>query len=149
MAKRPARPFWEQPLAALTQAEWEALCDRCGRCCLHKFEDVDTGRLYYTRIVCRLFDATRCSCSRYGERQKLMPDCVSLGRDDDFAWLPESCAYRRRAEGRPLARWHPLITGDPESVHRARISLRNRELTPEGCQALDDWEGHIVHWIRI
>ena len=146
----PARPFWEKPLADLTQAEWEALCDRCGRCCLHKFEDEDTGRLYYTRIVCRLFDQERCGCKRYPERKRLVDDCVSLRPDhpEDFAWLPESCAYRRRAEGRPLARWHPLVSGDPESVHHAGISVRDRQLTRESRRAFAQWEDHIVRWIR-
>ena len=114
--------FWEtKTLAEMTPAEWESLCDGCGLCCLIRFEDEDTGEVIPTRVHCQLFDPERCRCSSYETRRETVPDCVQLtpGNIADLPWMPLSCAYRRLHEGRGLASWHPLVSGDPESVHRA------------------------------
>jgi uncharacterized cysteine cluster protein YcgN (CxxCxxCC family) len=122
--------FWERfPLEELPPDEWEALCDGCAKCCLLKLEDEDTGEVAYTNVACRLLDLATCRCGNYRLRRQLVRGCVKLDRDnldEVLAWMPESCAYRRVHEGRGLAAWHPLISGDPASVHRAGVSLRGR-----------------------
>ena len=139
--------FWERyPLSKLTPQEWEALCDGCGKCCLNKLEDADTGDVYFTNIACRLFDDATCRCANYAVRKRIVPECVVLTPDtiDDVSyWMPFSCAYRRLNEGRGLADWHPLVSGDPDSVHRAGISMRGRTLG-EMDVPQDDWEDHII-----
>jgi len=111
----------------MNHEEWESLCDGCGRCCLHKLQDEEDGRVYYTRAACSLLDVQSCRCKDYANREKLMPDCLQLSVDNAqyFDWLPETCAYRLLAEGEPLPKWHPLITGDPDSVVKAGISVRD------------------------
>ena len=124
MAKR---PFWEaKSLREMTVSEWESLCDGCGLCCLIRFEDEDTGEITPTRVACRLFDSDRCRCTDYAGRKTHVPDCIKLtpGNLDALPWMPLSCAYRRLHEAKPLPRWHPLITGDAESVHAAGVSVR-------------------------
>ncbi len=119
-------PFWEtKTLAELTQAEWEALCDGCGKCCLHKLEDEDTGELFHTNVACRLLDLATGRCSRYADRFRWVPDCMSLTPAGvrRVRWLPRTCAYRLRAEGQPLPDWHPLRTGDPNSTRLAGASM--------------------------
>lgn len=143
--------FWEHyPLAALTPAEWEALCDGCGRCCLHKLEYEDTGEIAYTGIACRLLDLGTARCSDYPGRRKQVPDCVQLtpATLDSINWLPATCAYRRVHEGRGLPRWHPLISHDPETVRKAGISVIGRVL-PETVVDEDDYDEHVVRWIRM
>ena len=125
--KASARPFWEEKeLTEMSRAEWESLCDGCGKCCLLKVEDDDTGEVTPTNIACRLLDLKSCQCSSYRTRKAHVPDCVRLTADkiETFTWLPRTCAYRLIAEGDTLPDWHPLISGDPESVHRAEISVR-------------------------
>ncbi len=119
-------PFWERPLAELDRGEWEALCDGCGRCCLHKLEDADTGVLYPTNVACQLLDRRNGQCLDYANRMKRVSDCVRLDPAslDRLDWLPETCAYRLRAAGEPLREWHYLISGDRESVHQAGQSTR-------------------------
>ncbi len=123
-----SKEFWkEKRLSQMSHDEWESLCDGCGRCCLHKLEDEDDGQIYYTRAACSLLDVSSCRCKDYGNRETLMPDCIQLSveKAEYFNWLPETCAYRLLAEGEPLPEWHPLITGDPDSVIRAGISVRD------------------------
>ena len=119
-------PFWEKPLASLTRSEWESLCDGCGKCCLHKVEDADTGDVYPTNVACKLLDRHSGFCSNYRGRHAYVPDCVRLtaGKVGQLPWLPSTCAYRLRAEGKPLPGWHHLISGDRETVHTAGISVR-------------------------
>ena len=145
MSLRPR--FWEDiPLSQMTSEEWEALCDGCGKCCLNKLEDADTGEVFFTRIACRLFDDSTCRCANYAIRKTIVPECVVLKPetlDEISYWMPKSCAYRRLNEGRKLAKWHPLVSGDPESVHRAKRSVKDRTV-PETQVPEDDWEDYII-----
>lgn len=136
-------PFWEKPLASLDRAEWEALCDGCGKCCAHKLEDEDTGAVVATNIGCRLLDLHSAQCKDYRRRRLYVPDCIRLTlRDvDRFAWLPPTCAYVLRADGQPLPDWHYLLTGDRESVHEAGASIRGRLISEDHA---GDFEDHIL-----
>ncbi len=136
-----ARPFWEtKSLADMDVAEWESLCDGCGLCCLIRFEDEDTGEIVPTRVACRLFDSDSCRCGDYATRRRQVPDCIQLtpGNIDKLPWMPLSCAYRRLHEGRGLADWHPLVSGDPESVHAAGVSVRGQTINEMSLDDLDD-----------
>lgn len=141
-------PFWKKPLEALTRSEWEQLCDGCGRCCLVKLEDEDTGLIHYTDVACRLLEAGTCRCRNYGRRRERVPDCVKLTPEavQTISWLPPTCAYRLRAEGRDLPWWHPLVSGDPELVHETGVSVRGRIGASEQDVALDDLPDHIASW---
>ena len=122
-------PYWERKaLDQMSVEEWEGLCDGCAKCCLHKLEDIDTGELAFTNVACRLLDIGACSCGSYERRNALVPDCVVLNPKNvgELVWMPSTCAYRLLAEGKPLPHWHPLVSGDPDSVHRAGISVRGR-----------------------
>lgn len=123
-----SQAFWkEKKLHELNDQEWEALCDGCGRCCLHKLEDIDTGQLHYTRLACKLLDVDTCRCRQYDERFTHIPDCVSLKQDlyQNIQWLPSSCAYRLLAEGKDLPDWHYLVSGDRQSIEIAGISVKH------------------------
>jgi hypothetical protein len=138
--------FWELPLRELTRPEWEALCDGCGKCCLNKLEDEDTGEVELTRVACRLLDGSTCQCSKYATRHDYVPECIVLTPASivkNLYWLPRTCAYRLRHENRPLPSWHHLLSGDPEAVHRAGASVRGETLS-EVEVADEDWEDHII-----
>lgn len=141
-----APEFWRnKTLAELNQEEWEALCDGCGRCCLHKLEDEDTGEIAYTRVVCHLLDLATCRCSRYAERTRWVLDCLDLRKDfQQFHWLPATCAYRLLAEGKNLPVWHPLLTGTAESVHSAGKSVRHFAVSEREVEDLDDMEEYVI-----
>jgi uncharacterized cysteine cluster protein YcgN (CxxCxxCC family) len=139
-------PFWKtKRLHEMTREEWESLCDGCGRCCLHKLRDEDTNALSFTNVACRLLDLDSCRCSDYARRQRRVPDCVGLTPEalQEIDWLPPTCAYRRLRDGLDLAWWHPLVSGDPNTVHEAGVSVRGRAITERRAGAL---EAHIVDW---
>ncbi|MEQ6248843.1 YcgN family cysteine cluster protein [Sulfitobacter sp. HNIBRBA3233] len=142
-----ASRFWERkPLKKLNSREWEALCDGCGKCCLNKLEDEDTGEVALTNVACRLLDDGSCRCSQYDIRHQFVPDCIVMtpeNIDEHAYWMPQTCAYRLLWQGKPLPEWHPLLTGTPESVHRAGVSMRGRTVS-EWETAFEDWEDHII-----
>ncbi len=126
------KPFWkEKTLIEMTKQEWESLCDGCGRCCLEKLEDSETREVFYTSVTCKLFDTWACRCICYKERNILMPDCLEMIPSEigTIQWLPKTCAYRRIYEGHDLFWWHPLVSGDAETVHKAGISVRNKVIS--------------------
>lgn len=136
-----AAPFWRtKSLAEMNDMEWESLCDGCGRCCLFKLEDEDTGELAFTAVACRLLDLGTCRCTRYAERRRHIPECLDL-RDGftRFDWLPATCAYRRLAEGKDLPSWHPLLTGRAESVREAGISVHDFAVRETEVERIDDY----------
>lgn len=136
-------PFWERPLETLDRGQWEALCDGCGQCCLHKVEDADTGEIFHTNVACKLLDLKTARCSDYAHRRKSVPDCLTLNFRNAGAleWLPQSCAYRLRAEGQPLPEWHYLVCGDRDAVHRAGMSVAGKVISETVAGPL---EHHIV-----
>ena len=139
--------FWETvPLKKLNPKEWEALCDGCGKCCLNKLEDPDTGEVALTRIACRLLDNESCHCAQYDIRKQFVPECIVMtpGNIQDHAyWMPETCAYRLLWENKSLHDWHPLISGSSETVHAAGVSVRGMTI-PEFEVPEDEWEDHII-----
>jgi uncharacterized protein len=137
------KPFWEKPLAELDRGQWEALCDGCGRCCLHKLEDEDTGMLYATNVACKLLDRSAGQCSDYGNRKSIVSDCVVLDARNlgKLEWLPETCAYRLRAKGEPLPQWHHLISGSRDTVHEVGQSTRGWTVSETD---VDDLEAHVT-----
>ena len=140
-----APPFWQtKTLAQMSRAEWEQLCDGCGRCCLHKLRD-EHGAIHFTNVACRLLDARTCGCRHYDERVRHVPDCVQLTPDNLTAidWLPPTCAYRLLSEGKALPDWHRLVSGDPERVHTAGASVRGRAVDERRAGPL---EHHVVDW---
>lgn len=148
-AAKPA-PFWEvKPLAELTSEEWESLCDGCAKCCLVRLEDEEDGTVYTTRLHCQLLDAKSCRCRDYSNRLEVVPDCFKLTPENlsSVNWLPASCSYRRLQQGKHLPAWHPLISGDKNSVHRKGKSVQGRVVS-ELFVHPDDLEEHIIHWIE-
>ncbi len=137
------KPFWEQPIETLDRAQWEALCDGCGKCCLHKVEDEDTGRVYPTNVACKLLDLSTAQCSDYAKRRLHVPDCLRLvaGKIDDYFWLPSTCAYVLRANGDPLPDWHYLLSGSRKTIYEAGMSVKGRAISEIHAGPLED---HIV-----
>ncbi|MDO3386948.1 YcgN family cysteine cluster protein [Gilvimarinus sp. SDUM040013] len=141
--------FWQRKsLAQMTSQEWESLCDGCGKCCLHKLENEDTDEVFYTDVACQLLDHDNCRCQDYPNRRARVADCLVLTPEDAeyFHWLPVTCAYRLIAAGEALPDWHPLLTGDPNSTHKAGMSVAGKVLAEESV-ATDDLEEHIIHWV--
>lgn len=143
--------FWERhPLDELTKPEWEALCDGCGKCCLIKLEDEDSGEVNYTNVACRLFDSETCRCGNYALRKQMVSGCVVLTPENierNAHWMPTTCAYRLLHEGDPLPGWHPLITGDAESVHDADISMRGKVLSEYEVEE-EDLEDYVIEGLQ-
>ncbi len=145
-AKSKKQPFWKsKSLKEMSRAEWESLCDGCGKCCLNKLEDETTGKIIYTNVACRLLDTELCKCVSYDDRKRFVPDCRILTPQlvRKLNWLPSTCAYRLIDEGKELFWWHPLLSKDKESVHHANASVRGRVVSERDT---DDLEGHIVDW---
>jgi uncharacterized cysteine cluster protein YcgN (CxxCxxCC family) len=144
-------PFWQnQSLEEMTAAQWESLCDGCGICCLEKLEDAETGVVEYTAVACRHLDTASCRCRIYDQRHELNADCIRMTAQTlkTLPWLPDTCAYRRLAEGRNMPSWHPLVTGNPESVHRQGVGIRDRVLSALYVHP-DDLEAYrIQFWIK-
>ena len=141
-------PFWRvKSLAEMSRNEWESLCDGCGRCCLNKLEDWDTGEIFWTEVACRLLDGETCRCTDYPNRTRRVTDCLALTPESvpGLGWLPPTCGYRLVEEGRDLYWWHPLLSGDPETVHIAGISVRGRTVS-ETDVPVADFEAHLVEW---
>ncbi|PAV02276.1 hypothetical protein CBG25_11855 [Arsenophonus sp. ENCA] len=140
-----SQSFWQRKtLEQMTDEEWESLCDGCGQCCMHKLLDADTDEIYFTNVACDQLDLKSCQCKNYAKRFRYEPDCIKLTRDNltTFRWLPNTCAYRLIAEGKPLPAWHPLKTGSKLAMHQAKISVRHiavREIE------VMDWEDHIIN----
>ena len=143
--------WWETtPLEEMSDAQWESLCDGCAKCCLVKLEDEDTGEVAYTRLHCKLLDAKTCLCSDYENRKAKVPDCVKLTPEKlgQLKWMPKTCAYRLIFEGKPLYDWHPLVSGELDSVHRAGVSAKGQTYSEDTVFEDDqfdwiiDWEGN-------
>jgi uncharacterized cysteine cluster protein YcgN (CxxCxxCC family) len=144
----PQTGFWRmKTLDELSRAEWEALCDGCAKCCLHRFEDKGTREIWFTNVHCRLLDTATCRCTDYANRSARVPDCVTLTPADleQPYWLPATCAYRLVAEDKDLPEWHPLVSGDPDSVLHAGQRVCGRTVCEDDA---DDLEQHIVTWLR-
>ena len=143
-----AEPFWRtKKLDEMSAAEWESLCDGCARCCLNKLEYEDTGQIEWTKVACRLLDEDACRCRDYAHRHERVADCLALTPENvpRLSWLPPTCGYRLVAEGRDLYWWHPLVSGDPDSVHVACVSVRGRVVS-EADVAVEDFDDHVVRW---
>jgi len=139
--------FWnEKPLEALTPAEWESLCDGCGRCCLVKLQDEESGELHYTALACAELDLESCRCRHYDSRLERVPDCIALSAASlgEYPWLPNSCAYRLVAAGQALPTWHPLLSGSTESVHAIGISVRNFAVSENDLESDLDIEDYLL-----
>ncbi|MDD5579398.1 MAG: YcgN family cysteine cluster protein [Methylobacter sp.] len=139
--------FWKtKKLHEMTTREWESLCDGCGKCCLHKLEDEDTGEIFFTSVVCNLIDLKTCRCTRYSERTRLVPECLDLKQHNfaEFNWLPATCAYRLLSDGEELPIWHPLVSGNAESVQEAGVSISSYAMKES---EIDDLEDHIIEWL--
>lgn len=144
-AAKLADHFWKKPLEEMTNNEWEALCDGCAKCCMHKLIDDDTDELYFTNVVCDLLDSKRCSCTDYPNRLQRVPDCIKITTRnyDDYAWFPITCTYRRLLEGKGLPEWHPILTGSKAAMHKAGMSARGKVVHES---FVDDLQEHIVTW---
>ena len=155
-------PYWQsKSLAEMTDSEWEAICDGCAKCCLHKFIDdetveqatptqhmQDSEQIHYTNIACGLLNTKTCSCTQYAKRTVLVPECVKLTKDNlqDIFFMPPSCSYRRLHEGRGLPSWHPLLNkGKKTAMHLAGMSVRGKTIADHDVD-LSQFEDYIVLW---
>lgn len=141
--------FWKtKKLAEMTTEEWESLCDNCGKCCLHKLEDEDTGQIAFTSVACRLIDLNTCRCTHYDERTRLVPECLDLKQHDfvEYHWLPSTCAYRLLNEGKELPQWHPLLTGERQSTGETGMSISSYAIKESDVDE-DDLEDYILDWL--
>jgi len=139
--------FWKtKKLPEMTTEEWESLCDNCGKCCLHKLEDEDSGEIVFTSVACKLINLTTCRCTRYNERTQLVPECLNLKQNDftQYHWLPSTCAYRLLNEDKELPGWHPLVSGSTASVKKAGVSIRSYAIKESMAVNLED---HIIEWL--
>jgi uncharacterized cysteine cluster protein YcgN (CxxCxxCC family) len=146
--KKLPHQFWKhKSLTELSPAEWEALCDGCAKCCLHRFEDQETREIQFTNVCCRYLDQATCRCTDYPNRSVNVPDCVSVTPEilKDPYWLPETCSYRLLAEGRDLPEWHPLVSGDPQTVILSGNSVGGRVISELEA---DNLEYHMIDWVR-
>lgn len=142
--------FWQRKtFQEMSPEEFESLCDGCGKCCLHKLEDEDSGDVYYTKVACRYLDHDTCRCQEYTDRQQLVEACAVLTPDSvkETYWLPETCAYRLVADGILLFDWHPLVSGDPDSVHKAGISVAGRVVHEQDVDP-EDYEDYVIRWVN-
>ena len=142
------KPFWlTKSLGEMSEPEWESLCDGCGRCCMNKLEDEDTGEVVFTRVSCKMLDTATCRCSDYSNRFQHVPDCISVRPLDEqkLSWLPSSCAYRLLSEGKPLEKWHPLVSGRADSVFESGISMQHLCLN-ETSVPFDELIRHVIVW---
>lgn len=140
--------FWqEKSLEQMNSDEWESLCDGCGKCCLHKLENEENGRVYYTSIACEYLNITNCLCKGYANRKSLVPTCVVLSKENisQFNWLPTTCAYRVLSEGGELPEWHPLVSLSDGSVHEVGVSVASYAI-PECEVSAEDFEDYILGW---
>lgn len=140
--------FWEEKkLSEMSTKEWESLCDGCGKCCLNKLEDEDTGEIHFTSVVCDLIDLDSCRCTNYQQRTTLVPECLDLKQHDfaEYNWLPATCAYRLLVDGKPLPTWHPLVSGNSETVKEAGVSVSSYAMKES---QVDDLEDHIIQWLE-
>ena len=145
-----SQKFWQQKtLIEMSKAEWESLCDGCGKCCLVKLQDEETDEVAYTNVVCQYSNTENCQCTEYQRRNELVPHCVWLKPEmvDEFFWLPNTCAYRLVAEGKDLPEWHHLISGDEQTVHESDNSIRNKVYSENNIHP-DDLEEYIIHWVE-
>jgi uncharacterized cysteine cluster protein YcgN (CxxCxxCC family) len=139
--------FWKtKKLSEMTTEEWESLCDNCGKCCLHKLEDEETGAIAFTNVACNLINLKTCRCTRYSERTRLVPECLDLKQHDfaEYNWLPSTCAYRLLSDGKELPDWHPLLSGSAHSVRRAGVSISSYAVKES---QVDDLEDHVIEWL--
>ena len=144
-----AQVFWRaKSLQEMTRVEWDSVCDGCGKCCLHKLEDEDTGDVFYTKVACRYLNHDTCRCIDYVNRQTLVPGCTVLTPEniEEAWWLPETCAYRLLDQGLPLFDWHHLVSGDPDSIHQAGMSVSGRVIA-ESAVAEEDLEDYVIRWV--
>lgn len=141
--------WWEAPLETLSKDQWEALCDGCGRCCLLKLVDEQDDSLHFTSVVCRLFEEDTCRCADYSNRHERVPECIEFDsrRLEELDWLPNTCAYRLRADGKPLFDWHPLISGDPQSVVDAGMSVGGRVISEDHVHP-EDTQDFVIRWVE-
>jgi uncharacterized cysteine cluster protein YcgN (CxxCxxCC family) len=145
-----APPFWKtKTLKQMTDAEWESLCDGCGKCCLVKLEDEETLELYFTSLHCKLLNPAACQCSDYANRKKYVPECVKLTPETipTLDWLPATCAYKLVHEGQDLKDWHHLVCGDPNEVHRRGISAKGKIRSEVGV-ADEDALDYLIDWVH-